>query len=176
MSNVIRWFDMPATDLDRAAKFYETVLAIMLMRENMLGARMAIFPAKSGEATGATIARDGATPGTTGPTVYLKAGADLSGALSRVPAAGGKVLHPKTFIKKGWGYFAIILDSEGNSMGLHSINWRFQPAIDYSAEIPALRMTAPSRFMSALIAAANCSGVLPMVSIPTLRNRSFASA
>lgn len=122
MSSVINWFDIPATDLDRAAKFYETVLAISLMRENMLGARMAIFPAKPGEATGAIIARDGVTPGTTGPTVYLKAGADLSDALRRVPAAGGRVLHPKTFIKEGWGYFAIILDSEGNSMGLQSPN------------------------------------------------------
>ena len=122
MSSVVNWFDIPATDLDRAARFYETVLAISLMRENMLGARMAIFPAKPGEATGAIIARDGVTPGTSGSTVYLKAGTDLSGALGRVPAAGGKVLHPKTFIKEGWGYFAIILDSEGNSMGLHSPN------------------------------------------------------
>lgn len=122
MSSVINWFDIPATDLDRAARFYETVLAISLIRENMLGARMAIFPAKPGEATGAIIARDGVTPGTTGSTIYLKAGADLSSALSRVQAAGGKVLHPKTFIKEGWGYFAIILDSEGNSVGLQSPN------------------------------------------------------
>lgn len=122
MSSVINWFDIPATDLDRAARFYETVLAISLIRENMLGARMAIFPAKPGEATGAIIARDGVTPGTTGSTIYLKAGADLSSALSRVQAAGGKVLHPKTFIKEGWGYFAIILDSEGNSIGLQSPN------------------------------------------------------
>ena len=122
MSSVINWFDIPATDLDRAARFYETVLAISLIRENMLGARMAIFPAKPGEASGAIIARDGVTPGTTGSTIYLKAGADLSSALSRVQAAGGKVLHPKTFIKEGWGYFAIILDSEGNSIGLQSPN------------------------------------------------------
>lgn len=122
MSSVINWFDIPATDLDRAARFYETVLTISLIRENMLGARIAIFPAKPGEATGAIIARDGVTPGTTGSTIYLKAGADLSSALSRVQAAGGKVLHPKTFIKEGWGYFAIILDSEGNSIGLQSPN------------------------------------------------------
>lgn len=122
MSSVINWFDLPATDLDRAARFYETVLSISLIRENMLGARMAIFPAKPGETTGAIIARDGVTPGTSGSTIYLKAGADLSLALGRVAAAGGKVLHPKTFIKEGWGYFAIILDSEGNSVGLQSPN------------------------------------------------------
>ena len=123
MSSVINWFDIPALNFERAVRFYETVLSCRLNQENMLGAQLAIFPAKPGEATGAIIARDGVTPGTTtGSTIYLKAGADLSSALSRVQAAGGKVLHPKTFIKEGWGYFAIILDSEGNSIGLQSPN------------------------------------------------------
>ena len=120
MSSVINWFDIPATSFDRAAKFYETVLGISLIRENMLGAQMAIFPAKQGEATGAIMARAGVTPGTTGSTIYLKAGNDLSAALGRVEAAGGRIIHPKTFIKEGWGYFAIILDSEGNAVGLQS--------------------------------------------------------
>ena len=120
MSTVINWFDIPATNLERAVKFYESVLGIKLIQENMLGARMAIFPAKPGEATGAIMAREGVTPGTTGPTIYLKAGNDLSPALGRVEGAGGKVVFPKTFIKEGFGYFAILIDTEGNSVGLHS--------------------------------------------------------
>ena len=122
MSSVINWFDIPATNLERAVKFYEAVLGIKLIQENMLGARMAIFPAKPGEATGAIMAREGVTPGTTGSTIYLKAGNNLQVALSRVEAAGGKVVFPKTFIKEGFGYFAILIDSEGNSVGLHSPN------------------------------------------------------
>jgi predicted enzyme related to lactoylglutathione lyase len=86
----------------------------------MLGAQIGIFPAKPGETTGAILARDGVTPGTTGPTVYLKAGNDLATALARVDGAGDKVVYPKTFIKDGWGYFAIIIDTEGNTVGLHS--------------------------------------------------------
>jgi predicted enzyme related to lactoylglutathione lyase len=120
MSGVLNWFDIPATNFDRAVTFYETVLGISLIRENMLGAQLAMFPAQPGEMTGAILAREGVTPGTTGSTIYLKAGDDLSVALARAAKAGGKVLHPKTFIKEGWGYFAIILDSEGNSVGLHS--------------------------------------------------------
>ena len=120
MSSVINWFDIPAIDFDRAVKFYETVLGVSLIRENMLGAQMGIFPANPGEATGAILARDGVTPGTTGTTIYLKAGNDLSAALGRVHVSGGKILHPKTFIKEGWGYFAIIFDTEGNTVGLHS--------------------------------------------------------
>ena len=120
MSSVINWFDIPARDFDRAVKFYETVLGVSLIRENMLGAQMGIFPAKPGEATGAVLARDGVTPGATGSTVYLKAGNDLSVALARVEIAGGKIVHPKTFIKEEWGYFAIVLDTEGNAVGLQS--------------------------------------------------------
>lgn len=122
MSSVINWFDIPATQFERAVRFYETVLDVRLLQENMLGAQMAIFPAKPGEATGAIMARAGVAPGTTGTTIYLKAGADLTGALGRVQAAGGKVVFPKTFIKEGLGYFAIMIDTEGNSVGLHSPN------------------------------------------------------
>ncbi len=122
MSSVINWFDIPATDFERAVKFYETILDIRLMQENMLGARMAIFPANPGEATGAVMARDGVAPATGGTTIYLKAGPDLGIALARVQMAGGNVLHPKTFIKEGMGYFGLLLDTEGNSVGLHSPN------------------------------------------------------
>jgi uncharacterized protein len=122
MSSVINWFDIPALDFERAVRFYETVLSCRLHQENMLGARLAMFPAKPGEATGAIMAREGLTPGPGGTTIYLKAGNDLSTALARVEAAGGKVVFPKTFIKEGFGYFAIMIDSEGNSVGLHSPN------------------------------------------------------
>ena len=122
MSSVINWFDIAATNLSRAVRFYETVLGTRLIQENMLGAQMAIFPAKPGEATGAIMVREGVTPGAGGTTIYLKAGNDLSTPLGRVEAAGGKVVFPKTFIKEGFGYFAILIDTEGNSVGLHSPN------------------------------------------------------
>ena len=120
MSSVINWFDIPALDFGRAVRFYETVLGCKLNQENMLGAQLAMFPAKPGEATGAIMAREGLVPGPGGTTIYLKAGNDLAPALARVAAAGGKVVFPKTFIKEGFGYFAIMVDSEGNSVGLHS--------------------------------------------------------
>jgi uncharacterized protein len=120
MSSVINWFDIPALNFERAVRFYETVLSCQLHQDNMLGAQLAMFPAKAGEATGAIMAREGVSPGPGGTTIYLKAGNDLSIALARVAAAGGKVVFPKTFIKEGFGYFAIMIDSEGNSVGLHS--------------------------------------------------------
>ena len=122
MSSVINWFDIPAANFVRAVRFYKAVLNCKLLQENMLGAQLAMFPAKPGEATGAIMAREGLTPGPGGTTIYLKAGNDLAAALARVEPAGGTVVFPKTFIKEGFGYFAIMIDSEGNSVGLHSPN------------------------------------------------------
>ena len=122
MSGVINWFDIPATNFARAVRFYETVLGIKFIQDNMLGAQLAIFPTDAGETTGAIMAREGVSPGTSGTTIYLKAGDNLADSLARVEGAGGKVVVPKSFIKEGFGYFAIMVDSEGNAVGLHSPN------------------------------------------------------
>jgi predicted enzyme related to lactoylglutathione lyase len=42
--------------------------------------------------------------------------------LERVSAAGGKALIPRTALPPGMGYFARILDTEGNQVGLHAIS------------------------------------------------------
>lgn len=40
--------------------------------------------------------------------------------LDRVEGAGGKILMPKTAIGMDAGYFAMISDTDGNTVGLHS--------------------------------------------------------
>jgi hypothetical protein len=40
--------------------------------------------------------------------------------LDRVEGAGGKVLMSKTATTMDAGYFALIADTEGNTVGLHS--------------------------------------------------------
>ncbi len=60
-------------------------------------------------------------PSTDGVLVYLTAhSGDLTNELSRVEAAGGKVLQPKTKISDEYGFMALIIDSEGNRIALHS--------------------------------------------------------
>ena len=80
---------------------------------------MAMFPAEDG-ISGAVIKAEGYTPSADGSVIYLNAGADLSDALGRVEAAGGQVLVPKTGIGEN-GFFAFLLDTEGNKVGLHSM-------------------------------------------------------
>jgi predicted enzyme related to lactoylglutathione lyase len=59
-------------------------------------------------------------PSATGTAVFLNGDPDLQAMLDRVEGAGGKILAPKTAIGMGAGYFAMITDTEGNTVGLHS--------------------------------------------------------
>jgi predicted enzyme related to lactoylglutathione lyase len=51
---------------------------------------------------------------------FTAASGDLSVELARVQGAGGKVLLPKTLISEEIGYMAVLVDSEGNRMAIHS--------------------------------------------------------
>ncbi|MCX6373575.1 MAG: VOC family protein, partial [Actinobacteria bacterium] len=63
---------------------------------------------------------EGAVASATGTMVFLNGDPDLQGMLDRVEGAGGRILAAKTAIGIGAGSFAIITDSEGNTVGLHS--------------------------------------------------------
>jgi predicted enzyme related to lactoylglutathione lyase len=120
MKNVINWFEIPAADMDRAVRFYEGVLATKLKRENFGGSDMAVFPHPDAQQTGgALVKREGSKPWAAGTVVYLDVGGDLDGAVARVQKAGGKVLVPRTEIGPD-GAFAVIVDTEGNGVGLHT--------------------------------------------------------
>jgi uncharacterized protein len=124
MAPAITWFQIPAADMARATKFYETICATKL--EPMDAGpdmKMSGFPGdwRSGEISGALVCGPGAVPSATGTAVFLNANPDLQTVLDRVEAAGGKVLMPKTAIgMEGAGHFAMIADTEGNTVGLQS--------------------------------------------------------
>ena len=123
MPSAVNWFQVPASDCARARAFYETICGYSL--ENMEGPpsmEMRAFPAdrRSGEVGGALVAGEGAVPSATGTMVFLNADPDLQAVLDRVEGAGGKVLMLKTPTNMDAGYFALIADTEGNTVGLHS--------------------------------------------------------
>lgn len=121
--NAVVWFEIPAHDFDRAVRFYQTVLDVKLEVQEMPGwPRMAVFPYDAADGVGGCIvdATPHHQPSANGVTVYLAAGDDLAGPLSRVEAAGGKAVLPKTLICEEIGYMAHLIDSEGNRMALHS--------------------------------------------------------
>ena len=119
--NVAVWFEIPAADFDRAVGFYEKIFDTQLRREKFGPAEMAVFPYDDNAVSGCVMAGAGFKPGAEGCLVYLSAKTDLDGPLSRVKAAGGKVATPKTALPPGMGFFAHFVDSEGNRVGLHSL-------------------------------------------------------
>jgi predicted enzyme related to lactoylglutathione lyase len=71
--------------------------------------------------TGGIVEGEGFEPSMTGALIYLNGGDDLSVPLSKVEAAGGTIILPKTSIG-GNGFMAYITDTEGNKIALHSMN------------------------------------------------------
>ncbi len=119
MRDVLNWFEIPVTDIERAARFYGAIFGITLEIYRGPDFASAMFP-HDGGVGGGLVAGDGYTPHTQGSLVYLNANPDLNVVLARVKAAGGQVIKSKTDIGEN-GYFALILDSEGNRVALHSM-------------------------------------------------------
>jgi len=124
MKNAISWFEIPATDLARATKFYETIFGVTLNPLDMDSIKMRMFPIDDMMGVGGAVVDSGGfhKPSTTdGPLIYLNGNPDVQRILDKVEAAGGKIMVPKTEISPDYGYMAVIIDTEGNRIGLHSI-------------------------------------------------------
>ena len=123
MTNVINWFEIPATDFARAMKFYSDVLQVEMEEMPSPDGKMKYgnFPYKpdGSVVSGGIVKMEGFVPTTEGPVIYLNGGDDLSIPLSRVERAGGKITMPKTPIEKM--FMAEFIDTEGNRMRFHSM-------------------------------------------------------
>jgi uncharacterized protein len=120
MKHAISWFELPATDLERAATFYTTILDAPLGEiVEVDGRRFAMFQAEDG-VNGAVVEGDGYEPSADGALVFLNAGEVLQPVVDRVEPAGGRVLMPRMDMGD-WGVAAFILDTEGNRVALHAM-------------------------------------------------------
>ncbi len=121
-TNAVNWFEIPALDIKRAKKFYETIFEIKTTELEMMEMKMAMFPYDNSKgAVGGTLVQSRMhKPSKTGVFIYLNANPDLQIVLDRIGKAGGKVTMPKTLIDEQSGYMAFFTDTEGNNIGLHS--------------------------------------------------------
>lgn len=123
--NPFTWVEIYVDDMSRAQKFYETVLEIQMsalpMPEGMGEMQMVSFPWAEDKRniSGALVKMQGMKPGTGGTLVYFACD-DCSLEESRIEKAGGKVLQCKMSIGE-YGFCSIVMDTEGNSIGLHSM-------------------------------------------------------
>ena len=120
MVNTLNWFEIPATDFERAKTFYAKVLDVQIHDDP--NRQYAYLPSdtKNGSFGGAIGFGENFVPSTTGTTIYLDGGNDLSIPLGRVESAGGKIILPKTAIGPN-GFIALFIDTEGNKVGFHSM-------------------------------------------------------
>lgn len=121
-ANALNWFEVPVTDMKRAKPFYEAIFGMTMDEQEMMGRKMAYFPADNmnGKVSGALVESSMHVPSAEGVKIYLNGNPDLQNALDKVEKAGGKIAMPKTKISDDIGYMAFIIDSEGNTIGLHS--------------------------------------------------------
>lgn len=119
-ANPAIWFEIPVVDLDRAQRFYETVLDLSLTPSGTEPFTMAFFPMMEMDAPGASgslVRADGYIPSTVGTLIYFSV-QDIDDVLRKVNAAGGKTLLPKMSIGE-YGFIGHFQDTEGNKIGLH---------------------------------------------------------
>lgn len=123
MEHAVSWFEIPASDINRAKTFYETILDTNLIVLDMGDEfKMAMFPGDETSVSGALVYNESwyRPSNTHGPLVYLNANPDLQTVQDRIEAAGGTVTIPKRQISPDHGYMAVFEDSEGNRIALHS--------------------------------------------------------
>uniref|UniRef100_UPI00404781D4 VOC family protein n=1 Tax=Polaribacter sp. TaxID=1920175 RepID=UPI00404781D4 len=124
--NMISWFEVPVTDMERAKKFYETVFNVEIAIRDFGGVLMGWFPPAeditSPGISGSLVCHKDYIPSAThGSLLYFNSQTgDLSDELSRVEGAGGTILQRKTLIDKEIGYMALFLDTEGNRIALYN--------------------------------------------------------
>ena len=134
MANVVVWVDIPVKDMQRARRFYEQLLGNPIEEiPGSEGSSALLMPLGTGSETdasadlsmaGSPMGFEGAAvrmtePSSThGPIVYLSAKGDMDGMLERAEQAGGRIHAPKQDFGQMGGWLALIIDTEGNLIGL----------------------------------------------------------
>src|ERR1700741_4536177 len=99
MKNAISWFEIPATDLNRATTFYETIFGVKLNVMDMPNIKMRMYPIDDMMGVGGAVVDSGGfhkPSATDGPLIYMNGNPDVQNVLDRVEAAGGQIIVPKT--------------------------------------------------------------------------------
>lgn len=117
-SNRAVWFDIPVVDLDRAIAFYRGVLAIGVDKAEFDGFSFGVLEHKDGNG-GCLVPKPDEVIGDKGLLLYLNTEGRIRAAVTMVKELGGEVLEAIHSIGPH-GFRAIILDSEGNRIVLHS--------------------------------------------------------
>ena len=121
MANSVGWFEIYVDDMSRAKAFYETVFGVRLEKLDNPKIDMWSFPSQqeSYGAPGALVRMPGFDAGANSVLVYFTC-ADCAVEAAKAVNAGGRIQKQKESIGQ-YGYIALVFDTEGNMIGLHSM-------------------------------------------------------
>jgi len=111
------WCDIPVADLDRARAFYKAVLGIEVHKESFGDFQFCVLDHKDGN--GGCLIQNPEDVSFSGVMIYLNVDGRIRDAESKVEVHGGQVVQ-STHPIGPHGFRAIVRDSEGNRVALHS--------------------------------------------------------
>ena len=136
VTSLIKWFEIPAQDFDRAVNFYSTVFGLEIEINDFNGSPYGIFSTGTGSISGAIAKVSVENKEHAGPILYFYLPEGMNTTAEKILTCGGKIHQPKTPIKNllgkektiiskifndhETGYCAVFFDSEGNKMALYS--------------------------------------------------------
>ena len=123
-ANPVGWFEIYVQDMDRAKAFYESVFQTKLehlVSHALPDLEMWSFPAQTDQwgAGGALVKLKGVPSGGNSTLVYFSC-EDCAVEAARVVSADGQIDRDK-FSIGDYGFIALVVDTEGNMIGLHSL-------------------------------------------------------
>ncbi|NJD92261.1 MAG: VOC family protein [Geobacter sp.] len=121
--NPVVWFEIYVQKMARAKKFYEAVFGLTLtpLDSPIPDMELWSFPMAEGVpgATGALVKMAGKDSGGGGTLIYFSC-ADCSVEAAKAAKSGGQIFREKFSIGQ-YGFIALVYDTEGNMIGLHSM-------------------------------------------------------
>lgn len=111
------WFDIPVAELDRAAAFYAAVLGVRVDKAEFDGYSFCVIEHTDGN--GGCLVKSPDEVSAVGVMIYLNVNGRIRDAVAKVRSHGGGLVEDVHSIGPH-GFRAIVLDSEGNRVALHS--------------------------------------------------------
>lgn len=120
MENLLVWAEIPASDAERAAKFYSTLFDTELKAEEAGPRKIVMLPGADENSIAASVMEvEGFNPGKNGVLIYLASPVDLDEMSKRIISAGGSIIKEKSDLGGGIGLFLMFNDSEGNTIAFY---------------------------------------------------------
>lgn len=122
MQNPVRWFEIYVAEMSRAKTFYESLLKIKLSEMPFTEGEMWGFPSNPDKwgCSGSLVKIKGLIPSGISTIIYFGSD-DCAVEEKMIPKLGGKIHKPKMSIGQ-YGFITLAIDTEGNMIGIHSMN------------------------------------------------------